>query len=77
MMTRGFRNIEKPDPSDKELTVKIPTSSLSIASNCGCLWPIILNVIITGSLSDLVCYFEVKLIQYKNMHITCTGAFKL
>ena len=41
------------------------------------LWTIIFKVTVILTLSDLDCYFEVILIQYKNMHITCTGAFML
>ena len=47
VMTRGLCHVERPDPSDKELTVKIPTSSVSITANCGYLWAIIFKVMVT------------------------------
>ena len=34
LMTSGFYHIERPDPSDKRLTVNIPTSYKSIVGTC-------------------------------------------
>ena len=34
MIAWGFRHTEIIDPSDKGLSVKIPTSSVSIAATC-------------------------------------------
>ena len=36
VVTRVLRDIERPDPNGQGLTVKISTSSVSIAANCGC-----------------------------------------